>query len=96
MPAVRNAKKPVSTPIGALCALDRHSFPIAISDITPDGCSCEGTCDWAEGGEFLHLTIAGSVEINGRVLRHRGRRADIAFFGQIHPAVIDQWKQLAA
>ncbi|MXO61223.1 hypothetical protein GRI89_16890 [Altererythrobacter salegens] len=94
MPARKTARR--STPIGALCDVDARTFPIAISDITPDGCSCEAECDWGEDGEFLHLTIAGSVEINGRVLWHKGHRASIGFFGQIHPAVIDQWKRRAA
>jgi phenylalanyl-tRNA synthetase beta subunit len=91
-------------PIGAQCDLerdiecdpDRRSFPIAISDITPDGCSCEAECEWDQEFDFLHLTIAGQVEINGRVLRHKGRRCEIGFYGQIHPAVIDEWKRLAA
>ncbi|WP_305097966.1 hypothetical protein [Croceibacterium aestuarii] len=93
-----SARKSVrgSTQIGALCALDARSFPIAISDITPEGCSCEADCEWGEDCEFLHLKIADSVEINGRVLACKGRRAQIGFFGQIHPAVIDQWKRLAA
>lgn len=90
MPATRKtvAKR---TPLGALCDLDRRSFPVAISDISPDGCSCEAECGWDGDCDFLHLKIAGSVEINGRVLRHHGQRADIRFFGQINPLVIDQW-----
>ena len=94
MPARQSVPKPA--PIGALCDLERRSFPVAISDITPDGCACEADCEWGVDCDFLHLRIAGSVEINGRVLWHEGRRASIGFFGQIHPAVIDQWKRLAA
>jgi phenylalanyl-tRNA synthetase beta subunit len=94
MPATKSAKR--KAPIGARCDLERRSFPIAISDITPDGCSCEAACEWDDDCEFLHLRIADSVEINGRVLWHQGQRAAIGFFGQIHPAVIDEWKRLAA
>ena len=94
MPANKTNGKP--GPIGARCDIERRSFAIALSDITPDGCSCEAEGEWDGECDFLHLTIADSVEINGRVLRHEGHRADIRFFGQIHPAVIDQWKRLAA
>jgi hypothetical protein len=94
MPASRTAKK--TALIEAQCDLERRSFPVAIRDITPDGCSVEADCEWDDDGEFLHLTIADGVEINGRILWHRGRRAGIGFFGQIHPLVIDHWKRLAA
>lgn len=76
---------------GGECACGTRSFPIAISDITPDGCCAIAEDDWGEDADFLRLTIAGSVQINGRVLQHRGHEARIAFFGQIHPAVIAQW-----
>lgn len=94
MPRARSATR--STQIGAFCDLDQRSFPVALSDITPDGCSCEADCDWEVDCEFLHLKIAETVDINGCVLARRGRRAQIRFFGQIHPAVIDQWKRLPA
>jgi hypothetical protein len=75
-------------PIGAQCDCARQSFPVALSDITCDGCAAEAPADWNEDYDFLHLTIADQIEINGRVLRHQGRRATIRFFGQIHPRVV--------
>lgn len=78
------------------CDCERASFAVNISDITCDGCRAEADCEWDEDFDFLHLTIAGGIEINGRVLRHRGRSATIGFFGQIHPCVIDGLKRLAA
>ncbi len=75
--------------IGGQCDLDRRSVAISISDITPEGCLVEGVEDWHEDAEFLHLKIADRIEINGRTLWHKGRRAGIRFFGQIHPCVID-------
>lgn len=82
--------------ISALCALDRRSFAIAISDITPDGCSCEAPADWDGECDFLHLTIADKIEINGRLLWQKGRHAGIAFFGQIHPQIVEQLARKAA
>ena len=94
MPASRIApKSPIA--LGALCDIERHRFPVAISDISPDGCACEAELDWAGPGDFLHLRIADSVDINGRVLSRHGHTARIGFFGQIHPAVIAGWKRAA-
>ncbi|GAA0268053.1 hypothetical protein GCM10009127_04770 [Alteraurantiacibacter aestuarii] len=82
--------------IGAQCDLDRGSFAVALSDITPDGCSCEAPVDWEGDLDFLHLKIAGRIDINGRVLWQEGKRASIRFFGQIHPSVVDELGRLAA
>ena len=77
--------------IEARCDIEQRSFPIAISDITPAGCLCEADVDWGEDFDFLHLKIADAVDINGKLLWHDGHRAEITFFGQIHPVVIDRW-----
>jgi hypothetical protein len=84
--ALRETEK---LPIGAQCDCARQSFPVAISDITCDGCAAEAPTEWMEDYDFLHLTIANGLEINGRVLRHQGRHATIRFFGQIHPSVVE-------
>jgi hypothetical protein len=89
--ASKALRKPVQIP--ALCDIEQRSFPIAISDITPAGCLCEADADWDEDFDFLHLKIAELVEINGKVLWHDGHRAEISFFGQIHPVVVDRWIQ---
>jgi phenylalanyl-tRNA synthetase beta subunit len=94
MPAKRTARKTAS--LAALCACERDCFPVALSNITPDGCAAEAECDWDTLREFLHLRIADTVEINGRVIAHDGRRAQIGFFGQIHPAVIAGWSRRVA
>ena len=72
------------------CELDDASFAVAISNISCDGCSAEAECGWAEDCDFLHLRIDDRIEVNGRVLWHKGKRAGIRFFGQIHPQVIDE------
>lgn len=82
------ARKLENLPIGAQCDCECQSFPVTISEITCDGCAAEAPADWIEDYDFLHLTIADQIEINGRVLRHQGRRAKIRFFGQIHPQVV--------
>lgn len=74
--------------VPAHCDLANASFDVAISDITIDGCSVEADCDWEADVDFLHLRIADRIDVNGRVLWQKGRRAGIGFFGQIHPAVI--------
>ncbi len=88
MPASQKARKLAQ--LSGQCDLERASFAVAISDISCDGCSAEAECDWGEDCEFVHLRINDSIDVNGRVLRHDGKRADIRFYGQIHPAVIDQ------
>lgn len=94
MPKARAKHK--AAQIAAFCDLERRSFPIAISDITPDGCSALAPAGWDGDCDFIHLTIADKVEINGRVLWQKGKRASIAFFGQIHPHVVDELGRLAA
>jgi hypothetical protein len=94
MPAKATAR--TRSRIAAQCDCERRSFPVALSDLTPDGCLAEASCDWEGDLDFLHLTLPDHVEVNGRVLWRRGRQVAIGFFGQIHPVVIDGWKRLAA
>lgn len=86
----------VKLPIGGQCDCDCDSFPVAISDISPDGCCAEADCGWQGGDDFIHLTIADRIEINGRIARRKGRKATIRFFGQIHPHVVDQLSRAVA
>ncbi len=81
--------------LGAQCDCCCNSFPIAISEISPDGCCAEAAA-WAGNGDFIHLTIAERIEVNGRIAARDGRKATIRFFGQIHPHVIDQLARAAA
>ena len=82
--------------IGAQCDCDCRSFPVAISQISPDGCCAEVDGSWAGDDDFIHLTIAEKIEVNGCIAARRGRKATIRFFGQIHPHVIDQLARRAA
>ena len=85
--------------IAAQCDIEQRSFAIGISDISPEGCVAEADAEWgedaAEDWQFLHLTIANRIEMNGRVVTHQGRRAEIRFFGQIHPCVVEELAQAA-
>lgn len=85
-----------SSAIGAQCQFDHGSFPVAISAITPEGCFAEAPADWSEDFEFLHLTIDERVEINGKVRAKDGKRAEIRFFGQIHPQVVKELSRASA
>jgi len=69
---------------------------MSISDISCDGCSAETDRDWRGKGEFVHLRIADSIDINGRILWRKGRRVKIGFFGQLHPVVVEQLGRAAA
>ncbi|MBD3729903.1 MAG: hypothetical protein IE933_09375 [Sphingomonadales bacterium] len=76
--------------IAASCTLGRDTFPVSVSRLSSGGCRVEADEDWPPECEFLHLSIAGGVEVNGCAAKARGRKADIRFFGQIHPVVVDQ------
>lgn len=82
--------------LDALCGSDRHAFPMAISELTCEGCSAEAPADWDGDLDFLHLRIADRIDINGRVLWRNGRRIKIGFFGQLHPLAIDDLFRAAA
>lgn len=81
--------------IAASCTLGEATFPVRVSSLSCDGCRIEADGEWPAECEFLHLTLDGEVEINGCALRHKGKRADIRFFGQIHPVVIDRLAAVA-
>ena len=94
MPAIQDYS--MISDIDALCQTTQGAFPVAVSHLSPDGCTATAPAEWAEEFDFLRLTLAGSVEVNGRVQRLQGREAQIRFFGQISPLVIDQWSRRAA
>jgi len=85
-----------ATLIHAQVKCSGRSFPVSVTRISCDGCTVEAGDDWAADFDFLSLTLAGEVAVNGRVVRREGRRADIAFYGEIHPHVVAQWCQRAA
>lgn len=80
----------------AFCEAAHGSFAVEIDRLTPEGCTAEAPAEWSGDLDFLRLTLAGQAEINGRVVQHDGKRAEIRFFGQIHPLVIENWRQRAA
>jgi len=94
MPEIQDlARQPT---LDALCQTAQGAFVIAVSHLSPEGCTATAPAEWAEEFDFLRLTLAGSVEVNGRVSSKHGREAEIRFFGQIHPAVIEGWQRRAA
>ncbi len=85
-----------SSPIPALCRIDGLVRAITVTRLSPEGCTAEAEGGWTEDHEFLRLTLAGQADVNGRVLRRDGARAEIRFFGQISPLVIESWLKRAA
>jgi|GEM_PF-1034416 len=61
---------------------------VSITRLTSDGCMLEANDDWPGASDFLHLSIADSIEMNGKLEWAQGRRAQMRFFGQVHPAAI--------
>jgi hypothetical protein len=82
--------------ISALCQTSHGAFVVEVSQLSSDGCTATAPTAWEEEFDFLRLTLGGSVEVNGRVLHRHGREAEIRFFGQIHPCVIESWQRRAA
>ncbi len=70
------------------CDCTGRARAVAITTLSPDGCVIEADDVWEEACDFVHLRIAGTVDMNGRLAWVRGRRAGMRFFGQIHPAAI--------
>ncbi len=85
---VKQVTRSAFQPLGGQCECGRRAFPIAISDISCEGCWVEGAGEWEEAYEFLHLTIDERIEINGKVTSLDGCRAWVHFFGELHPAVV--------
>lgn len=79
----------IATRVEADCRLNQRHFPVTISEISPDGCVIEAATDELEPSEFLHLRIAGTMDVNGCTVWCQGGRAEIHFFGQIHPHAIE-------
>ncbi len=71
------------------CDCGRVAFPIAIANISCDGCEVEASGDWEDAYDFLHLTIDERIEINGKIVSLDGRKASIRFFGELHPCVVE-------
>ena len=94
MPAIQD--NATMSEIDALCRTTQGAFAVAVSHLSPDGCTATALGEWAEEFDFLRLTLAGQAEINGRVVRHEGKVADIRFFGQISPLAIAAWGRKAA
>jgi hypothetical protein len=79
----------VATKVEADCVLNQRTFPVTVSEITCNGCLIEALGDELEPSDFLHLRIAGAMDVNGRTVWCKDRKAEIHFFGQIHPHAID-------
>lgn len=79
----------VAARVEADCEINHRTFPVTVSEISCDGCLIEAADGELEPSEFLHLRIAGGLDVNGRVVWCQGGKAEIHFFGQIHPTAID-------
>ena len=72
------------------CTMGQSTFPVKVSGLSCDGCRVEADSDWPEDCDFLHLSLGGEIEINGCAASCKGRRAEIRFFGQIHPVAVSR------
>ena len=79
----------IATQVEADCELNQRRFPVTISEISSEGCVIEAADHELEPSEFLHLRIAGAMDVNGCTVWCQGRKAEIHFFGQIHPTAIE-------
>ncbi len=78
------------------CACEGESLAVAVTRLTADGCVLEANDDWAGAADFVHLQIANSIDMNGKLDWAQGRRAQMRFFGQVHPAAIAKLLELAS
>lgn len=70
------------------CDCEGRDMAVAVTRLTGDGCLLEANDDWAGAADFVHLQIASSIDMNGKLDWAQGRRAQMRFFGQVHPAAI--------
>jgi hypothetical protein len=79
-----------------ICDCERQKASVAITRLTTDGGVLETNDDWRGASDFVHLQIAGTIEMNGKLEWAQGRRAQMRFFGQVHPAAIAKLVAAAA
>lgn len=70
------------------CDCEGETVLVAVTRLTAEGCVLEANDDWHGAHDFVHLQIAGTIDMNGRLDWAQGRRAQMRFFGQVHPAAI--------
>lgn len=70
------------------CDCEGHRYAVRILHLCAEGCEMEADFDWPGMADFVHLQIDNSIVMNGKLVRTQGRRAQMRFFGQIHPAAI--------
>ena len=70
------------------CDCEGHRHAVSIFQLCAEGCELEADVDWPGATDFVHLQIDNSIVMNGKLVWVRGRRAQMRFFGQIHPAAI--------
>ena len=74
--------------LSGTCECDGETRTVSISALGVEGCTIESEHVWSAELDFVHLVIAGSTEMNGRIVRVVGKRAEVRFFGQLHPAAV--------
>jgi hypothetical protein len=70
------------------CECDGESMAVTVTRLGVEGCSLVADGVWSAEDDFVHLEIAGTLSMNGRLVRIAGQRAEVRFFGQLHPAAI--------
>lgn len=76
------------TALPGQCQCDGASTAVTVTALGVEGCTIEAEEVWPAAYDFVHLDIAGTLAMNGKVVRVSGRRAEVRFFGQVHPAAI--------
>ncbi len=74
--------------LSGTCECDGETRAVSISALGVDGCIIESEQVWSAELDFVHLVIAGDTQMNGKIVRVVGKRAEVRFFGQLHPAAI--------
>lgn len=78
------------------CNWNGISLPVAVTGLTSDGCILESADGWTGPEDFVHLEIVGIIATNGKLTGVEGHRAQMRFYGQVHPAAIAKLLEQAA
>jgi hypothetical protein len=70
------------------CDCEGSRFAVSISNLAAEGCELAADAEWPGATDFVRLQIDDSIVMNGKLVWVQGRRAQMRFFGQVHPAAI--------
>ena len=63
---------------------------VRISDLLTGGCTVDTLPLGAQMEDFVRLSIAQSIQVNGYVASRDAAGATIRFYGEIHPFVVNR------